>query len=44
MLGVLSLRNENLAELDQLTSEEQKISCDSGMRGPLKENDLNIKG
>lgn len=39
----LTLRNEDLAELDKLTTEEWKISCDGAMRGPLKENDLNIK-
>lgn len=42
MLG--ALRNEDLAELDPLTNEEGKISCDDGMRGPLKEGDLNITG
>ena len=44
MLGDLILSNEGLAELDQLTIEEWKISLDSGLRGPLKGNDLNIKG
>ena len=44
MLGDLILRNEGLAELDQLTIEEWKINLDSGLRGPLKGNDLNIKG
>ena len=44
MLGDLRLRNEGLAELDQLTIEEWKINLDSGLRGPLKGNDLNIKG
>lgn len=43
-VGELTFRNAGLAELDQLAIEEWKISSDSGLRGPLKENDLNIKG
>lgn len=42
--GRLKLRNEDLAEWDQLTTEEWKISCGSGLRGPLKVSDLNMKG
>lgn len=38
-----ALRNVNLAELDQLTTKERKISCEDGRRGPSKEKDLNIK-
>lgn len=43
-VGGLTLRNEYLAELDQLTTEEWKISCNSGLRGPLNGDNLDIKG